>query len=334
MESSSHYGLSWNSQAPSHNEQSMMSTELPHQTVALRDLEIARWRPAESYDTSTLTTTDALREDLLTTSLDDIGMASPTVSSSENDLSSASSSEDEDGSPEPDTPLEYARYHGLCRDFQADHPLSSELIPLPLDGLERIADEFGDVSYLDALQAEVHGSLNERLDVDKEAAKFLMAILRTCKQDEHDQIRVDLASLELAAPGPRRLKLELPVLSSGDHEVEIMSLRRRHEVTLTGKGIQSFQLDNEKGEGLRFSPGEVDEKHRLDIELQNEKLDVGKETVELFRQLRDFTAGKEVDYANEAYSSYKVSLKPSIVCAMANRDRRVKRFAYRLLYCL
>jgi hypothetical protein len=333
MESSSQYDLSWNSQAPSHNEQSMMFTELPHQTVALRDLEIARWRPAESYDTSALTTTDALREDLLTTSLGDLGMASPTVSSSENDLSSASSSEDEDSSPEPDTPLEYARYHGLCRDFQADHPLSSELIPLPLDGLDRIADEFGDGSYLDALQAEVHSSLNERLDVDKEAAKFLMAILRTCKQDEHDQIRVDLASLELATPGPRRLKLELPVLS-GDHEVEIMSLRRRHGVRLTGKGIEPFQLDDEKGEGLKFSPAEVDDKHRLDGELQNEKLDVGKETVELFRQLRDFAAGKGFDYANEAYSSYKVSLRPSIMYAMANRDRRVKRFTSRLLYCL
>jgi hypothetical protein len=330
MESSSQYDLSWNAQAPSHNEQSMMSTELPHQTVALRDLEIARWRPAESYDTSTLTTTDASREDLLTTSLEDLGMASPTVSSSENGFSSASSSEDEDGSPEPDTPLEYARYHGLCRDFQADHPLSSEFIPLPLDGVERIADEFGDVSYLDALQAEVHGSLNERLDVDKEAAKFLMAILRTCKQDEHDQTRVDLASLELATPGPRRLKLELPVLS-GDHEVEIMSLRRRHEVKLTFKGIEPFQLDEEKGEGLRFSPAEIDDKHRLNGELQNEKLDVSKETVELFRQLRDFTAGKEFDYANEAYSSYKVSLRPSIMYAMANRDRRVKRFTSRLL---
>jgi hypothetical protein len=330
MESSSQHSMDWAAQSTSHNEQSMMSTELPHQTVALRDLEIARWRPAESYDTSTLTTTDALREDLLTTSLGDLGMASPTVSSSENDLSSASSSEDEDGSPEPDTPLEYARYHGLCRDFQTDHPLSSELIPLPLDGLERIADEFGDGSYLDALQAEVHDSLNERLDVDKDAAKFLMAILRTCKQDERDQVRVDLASLELATPGPRRLKLELPVLS-GDHEVEIMSLRRRHEVKLTFKGIEPFQLDEEKGEGLKFSPAEVDGKHRLDGELQNEKLDVGKETVELFRQLRAFTAGKEFDYANEAYSSYKVSLGPSIMYAMANRDRSVKRFTSRLL---
>jgi hypothetical protein len=307
----------------------MRTNELPQQTVALRDLEIARSRPAESHDTLTSTTTDTLREDLLNTSLEDLGMASPTVSSSENDFSS---SEDEDDSPEPDTPLDYARFHGLCRDYQADHPLSSELIPLPLDGLHRIADELGDVSYLDALQAEVNDSLNERLDVDKDAVKFLMAILRTCKQDERDQIRVDLASLGLASPGPRRLKLELPVLSMGDHEVDMITLRRRHQVTLTGKDIEPFPLDEEKGEGLKFSPAEVDDKHRLDGELQNEKLDVGKETVELFRQLRDFTSGKEVNYAKEAYSSYKVRFEIAVVCARANVDRRVKRFAYRLLY--
>jgi hypothetical protein len=338
MESSSQYSMDWIARSASHNEQNSRTAELPHQTVSLRDLEIARWRPAESYETSTLATTDALREDLLTTSLEDLGMASPNVSSSENKFSSGSSSGDEDGSPEPDTPLEYARYHGLCRDYEVDHPLSSELIPLPLDGLHRIADEPGDVSLLDALQAEVHDSLNERLDVDKEAAKVLMATLRTCKQDERDQIRVDLASLELASlelatSSLRRLKLELPVLFSGDHEVDMITLRRRYQVTLTGKGIELFQLDDEKGEGLKFSPAEVDDKHRLDVELQNEKLDVGKETVELFRQLRDVTAGKEVDYANEAHSSYKVSLKAYIVCVTANVDRRVKRFTYRLLCC-
>jgi len=58
-----------------------------------------------------------------------------------------------------------------------------------------------------------------------------------------------------------------------------------------------------------FSSAEINEKQRLDSELQNEKLDVGKETVELFRQLRDITSGEEVDYVNEAYNSYKVSLK-------------------------
>jgi hypothetical protein len=311
MESSSRYNMDWTAKPASHNKQDMTTIELPQQTVAPRDLEIARWRPAESYGTSTSTTTDILREDLLNTSLEDSGIASPTLSSSEKDCSSASSSGDEDGSPEPDTPLEYARFHGLCRDFQADHPLSSELIPLSLDGVYHEDGEPGDTSYLDALQAEVHDSLNEKLDIDKEAAKFLMAILRTCKRGERDLIKIDLATLGLATPGPRRLKLELPVLSVGDHEVDMMTLRCRHEVALTGKGIEPFQLDEDKGEGLKFSPAEVDDKQRLDGALQNEKLDVGKETVELFRQLRDCTAGKEIDYANEAYSSYKVSFQLS-----------------------
>lgn len=275
-----------------------MDADPPQHTVALRDLEIARWRPAESYDTSTIT--DTTREDLHATSLEDSGMVSPTADSSDHDFGSTSSSEDEDGSPELDTPLEYAHFYGLCRDYQMDHPLSSELIPLPPDDFLHVMNEPEDASSLDALLAEVHGSLNERLDVDKEVANFLMSVLRTCKQNEGEHIKVDLASLL-----PKPLKLELPVLSC-DHEVEIMTLRRRNEVTLIGKGIEPFELDEEKGDDLTFSAADLDGKRRLDSKLQNEKLNVDKETVELFRQLRDVMGDKETDYADEAYSSYKV----------------------------
>lgn len=272
---------------------------------------------------------DTFREDLLTTALDDPAMASPTPYSSDNDFGSAGSSEDEDdGSPGLDTPLEYARLHGLYRDYQMDHPLSGELIPLPPEDFVHDMAEPEDASHLDAVLADVANSLNERLDVNKEAATFLMSILRTCKQDESEHIRVELASL-VSKP----LKLELPVLSC-DHEVEMMTLRRRNEVTLVGKGIEPFELDGEKGEDLNFSAADVDDKRRLDGELQNEKLDIGKETVELFRQLRGFMGDKEAYHANEAYSSYKVRLKVLVVCSLADMERLAKRFKYHLPFYL
>lgn len=290
--------MEWTTQPTLFSEENPTPTELSQQTVALKDLDLARWRPAASYETST--SNEAMQEDLTSTSLEDSGMASPEYLSEHDDFGSATSSEDEDEEPDLDTPLEYARYHGLCRDYEMDHPLTSDLIPLPQEDQSHIVDEPEGALFPEALLAEVHDSLNERLDVDKEAASFLMSILKKCKQDEAEQIRLDLAILN-----PKRVKLELPVLAN-DHDVEMISLRRRHKVKLTSKGIEPFQLDTEEGESLVFSSAEVNDKQRLDAELQNEKLDVGKETVELFRELRDLTSSRGVDYVNEAYDSYKV----------------------------
>jgi DNA-binding protein YbaB len=209
-----------------------------------------------------------------------------------------------------------------------DHPLSGNLIPLPQEDQSHIADEPEGALFPETLLAEVHDSLNERLDVDKEAAGFLVSILKKCKQDEAEQIRIDPAILD-----PKRMKLELPVLAN-DHDVEMISLRRRHEVKLTSKGVKPFQLDTEKGESLVFSSAEVKDKQRLDAELQNEKLDVGKETVELFRELRDLTISKKVDYVNEAYNSYKVSFLFVLQVPQLTWSRRGNRFACHLLYCL
>lgn len=283
------------------SEENSTRSELSQQTVALKDLDLARWRPAASNET--FTSNEAMHEDLVSTSLEDSGMASPGPFSRDDDFDSATSSDDVDDGPDLDSPLEYARFHGLCRDYDMDHPLYSSLIPLAQEDLSQVADEPEGALFPEALMAEVHDSLNERLDVDKEAASFLMSILKTCKQDESEQIRIDPAILIL-----KRLKLELPVLAN-DHEFDMITLRRRHEVKLTSKGIEPFELDTEKGESLLFSSAEINDKRRLDSELQNEKLDISKETVELFRQLRDITSGHEVDHVNEAYNSYKVSLK-------------------------
>lgn len=296
--------MDWTTQLEPLSEENSTHTGLSQQTVALRDLDLARWRPAVSNET--FTSNEAMHEDLISTLLEDSGMASPGSFSRDDDFGSATSSDEGADGPDLDTPLEYARFHGLCRDYEMDDPLSSLLIPPAQEDLSHIADEAESTLFPETLVAEVHGSLNERLDVDKEAAGFLMSILKTCKRDESDQVKVDPIILS-----PKRLKLELPVLA-GDHEVDMITLRRRHEVKLTSEGIEPFQLDREKGESLVFSSAEINDKRRLDSQLQNEKLDVGKETVELFRQLRELTSANEVDYVNEAYNSYKVRLKVAL----------------------
>ena len=230
--------MDWTTQATPFSEEDSTRTELSQQTVALRDLDLARWRPAASNEI--FTSNEAImHEDLVSTSLEDSGMASPGSFSRDDGFASATSSDDGDDEPGMDTPLDYARFHGLCRDYEVDHPLDSVLIPLAQEDLSHVADEPEGALFPDSLMAEVQGSLNERLDVDKEAANFLVSILRTCKQDESEQIRLDPAIFN-----PERLKLGLPVLAN-DHEVDMITLRRRHEVKLTSKGIEPFQLDTE-----------------------------------------------------------------------------------------
>ena len=308
--------MEWTTQPTPFSEETSTRTELLQQTVALRDPDLGRWRPAASNET--YTSNEAMHEDLGSTSLEESGVASPGFFSQDDDFGSATSSDDEDDEPSLDTPLEYARFHGLCRDYETDRPLSSALIPLAQEDFSCTTDEPEGALFHEALMSEVQASLNERLDVDKEAAGFLMSILKSCKQDESDQIRVDLA-----VSSPKRLKLELPVLA-GDHDVDMINLRRRHEVKLTSKGIEPFKLDTEKGQSLVFSSAEIKDKQRLDAELQNEKVDVSKETVELFRELRDLTSSGEVDYVDEAYKSYKVSLKLRLQVLWLTWSRRAK----------
>lgn len=219
----------------------------------------------------------------------------------------------DDSDPDLDPTLESARFHGLCRNYEMEDPLASDLIPLPEE--EFCCDDTELEHYLrhDEILKTVHDSLSERLEIDRNAVTFLMSTLRACKQYEGEEIPVDMECSD-----PRGLKLELPVLA-GDHEVEMISLRRRNEVRLDCQGIKPFQLDKEKGESIEFSSAEIDNKRRLDTELRNEKLDVGKETVELLLQLRELAGGKVDDYASEAYHSYKVSKQSSSCVALADK---------------
>jgi hypothetical protein len=158
------------------------------------------------------------------------------------------------------------------------------------------------------LQAGVMESLrNERLDVDRETATFLASLLGAARRFDHDPIDV-----VLEPDGVHRLKLELPLLAR-DHEVEMLALRRRNEVRLSSQGIDRFQLDSDKDEGIAFPRAKIDKKLALDRELGNEKLDVGKETVRLLRDLHELWNGKDVNLLEGLYDSYKVCTR-SLLC--------------------
>jgi hypothetical protein len=308
-------GYESNGEYGSNNGYGSPASYLPQQqTVSLRDLDLGRWRPADSYgyDTSTSNELDTQNERLDTSlqathaqSLEESGEVSPTTYTSGITFDSRKSdtsmeSDETDDEPDLDCPMVYARYYGLLRDHPLDHPLSSDLIPLPPEDIYLDMEEPPELSHAETLQTEVCESLkNERLDVNRDTATFLASLLGAAKRFELDPIDV-----VLEPEGLHRLKLELPLLAR-DHEVEMLALRRRNEVRLSSQGIDHFQLDAEKNEGTAFPQAEIDRRLSLDRELEHEKLDVGKETVGLLRDLHELWNGKDVNLLNGLYESYK-----------------------------
>lgn len=300
--------MEWASQWAPLSEQSSMQNDLPQRTVALRDLDLVRWRPAENYDTSPHNET--LDESHLNPSIEDSGIASPMTYTS--DMDSGSSSEDDDAcGPDPDT-LEYARLHGLCKNYTMDYPLASEVVPpVPEDLYHDMEDPLGEAE-LDAFQTEVQANLNERLDVDKETAVFLYSIIAQGKRFDEDSVPISLETVIQRWP-----KLDLPVLAI-DHDIEMLALRRRSEVRLSSRGVEPFQLDPEKDEAMVFPQAEIERKRLLDHELSHEKLDIGKETMEFLLELCEFSKDEQVNYAEHAYASHKVGMHPPCLKLIAD----------------
>jgi hypothetical protein len=314
-----------NSEYGSNSGYASTSSELPQQqTVALKDLDLGRWRPATSYgdDISTSNDLDDQNERMDTSlqathaqSRDQSGQVSPATYTSGITFDSPKSdtsmeSDDTDDEPDLDSPMEYARFYGLRRDLPLHNLLSSDLIPLPSEDIYLDMVEPPGLLRAETLQTDVMESLrNERLDVDRETATFLASLLGAARRFELDPIDV-----VLEPEGLHRLKLELPLLAR-DHEVEMLALRRRNEVRLSSQGIDCFQLDPDKDEGIAFPRAEIDKKLALDRELGSEKLDVGKETVGLLRDLHELWNGKDVNLLDGLYESYKAR-----TCGLSSRS--------------
>jgi hypothetical protein len=267
------------------------ASDLPQQqTVSLKDLDLGRWRPATSYgyDASTSNDLDTQNEPPDTSlqathaqSLEQSGEVSPTTYTSGITFDSPKSdtsmeSDNTIDEPDFDSPMDYARFYGLLRELPLDEPLSHGLIPLPSEDIYLDMEDPPGPTRSETLQADV-------------LARF----------------ELDPIDIVLEPEGLHRLKLELPLLPR-DHEAEMLALRRRNDVRLSSQGIDPFQLDAEKDEGIAFPRAEIDKKLSLDRELSNEKLDVSKETVGLLRDLHELWNGKDVNLLDGWYESYKV----------------------------
>lgn len=318
--------MDWTSRLPVMGDFDTRPRLAPPGTVALRDLELKRLRPAAAggYELSTegdMSWSERPKNSPeIATSSDALAMCSSAIAGSSSSGSSGEESdEDEDEGLDVDTPLEYARFHGLCRDYEMDHPLRSRLVPSPTPDARRGLEEPSNVQSWrcsEVVGEEIQESVaNERWDIDKETAALLLEVLALEKQSGGDELE-GVNGVEI-----RPLRLELPLLA-GDHDFEMIALRRRNEVRLSGAGVEPFPLDVEKNEGMAFSKAAIDDKHRLDQSLAGEKLDVSKEALKFLKEVSALSAEGDVDYAAEAYEAYKV-------CSVSSKnvgDRKLTTF--------
>lgn len=213
---------------------------------------------------------------------------------------SASSSAGDESEAEPLPPLEYARFHELCRRFDMDNPLGSDLIPFPSPDAED-TNVYDGLFDFGATTAYINESLRERLDVNAETASFLSSVLSLGKQSPDDLLERHHGRLS-------KLKMERPILRK-DHELEMHTLRCRNTVRISAKDSSPFHLKTEKDEGSVFPSLYTRQKTEIDNAIAAEKLDVQEDTVEYLRDVHVFLTSGAPGLVDGYHTTRKVSFR-------------------------
>jgi hypothetical protein len=164
-------------------------------------------------------------------------------------------------------PWEYARYHGLCQNYQSIEPRIS-LCSLPL--FEPVQDN------LDLAREQVVSILSEKLTIDEPT----VAILKSAICDVPEQT--------FRPPGPnRRLgKLELPFLKS-DHEMDMNRFARQSQPDLSSLILPFEPVDQECNEGFDWHPSMLELPKTVENDIWKEKFQVPKETLLYMKDILD-----------------------------------------------
>jgi hypothetical protein len=168
--------------------------------------------------------------------------------------------------------LDYARFHGLCRNYLTEQPSfhdveapSDETLEADLDGLMHLS--------LTDLDSKL---IKERLTVNKEAALLLKAVHSLQQQDD---------VVESTIPSPTRsslLKQEVPLLRC-DHELDLQAFGNTNIPSFSNLRIPMETIDIEKDEGLEWPSNYQAYPAICDRELKREKISISKDVL-LFLQ--------------------------------------------------
>ncbi|QDS73344.1 hypothetical protein FKW77_006750 [Venturia effusa] len=197
------------------------------------------------------------------------------------------------------TPHEYARECGLCTDYLKDNPLESLYHWETLEDLE----DPGDANH-----HEVHADdmTKERLDIDLEARQLLFSIM----QDNGDSFLHTIPDFKHT---PDDLKLELPLLDAGDHELDVLHFGHRPSPNFASMDLPMAYTDCEKDEGMEWSSKYNDLPQRIQRQYASEKLDFPREGVEfLIAVMKDDWSAANADelFDNEMTYTKNQALEP------------------------
>lgn len=223
---------------------------------------------------------------------------------------SAPSTSDTIETSEEDTELtahEYARECGLCTDYLTDN----------LWDLFRSWEPFvSPAGYLedpeDTAQPEVaaDGLTRERLDIDVDARELLFSIVK----DEEDTFLQSLPDYERL---PSDLKLELPLLKTGDHELDVLRFGHQSVPDFTRMNLPMEHTECEKDEAMEWPTKYHDLPQRVERKYAAEKLEFPREGVEsLMGVMKDEWTVADTDelYAKEmSYTKVCIAAK-TILC--------------------
>jgi hypothetical protein len=197
--------------------------------------------------------------------------------------------------------LEYARLSGLSRNH-----LTEPFPPFPIPDFRDFDDSLTGDSHLRQLDLRASYSTDERLTISKDGARLIAWV----SNPEPDELIDDIVRSMLGGREFKMMRLELPLLLS-DHEIDCREFAKREgfEIELENVRLPLEILDEEKNEGLGFSPRLWNLGAEKIEELKREKISVTRETLQYIQDAirLDWAEGNEKEIRSSILRYKRVS---------------------------
>ena len=172
--------------------------------------------------------------------------------------------------------LEYARTHGLCRDFTREFPLVHLTED---DAVWPLTTTYEALPPLLPLTERKNITLDDKWSVEIRTARFIRDIIQIHLQEGHQDHE--------AAQNPKHLRLELPLLS-GDADLEHKKWQARQDhMMIDLSTVLQLQIVEAVPENARYpwplmDNGLID---RIQSKVSSERLSVGPHALELLKEI-------------------------------------------------
>lgn len=173
--------------------------------------------------------------------------------------------------------LQYARTHGLTRDFMDEHPMLSRLIPPTPDTWQIDLQDLQDLPSLsNAVPATLKSTIErERWPTDRNTVDFLASVVGLSSENGEtaDQTR-----------RWKSLRFDPPLLLT-DPAADMERFYRRNTVTLSSRDFSRFPVDVEADESFEWPSSLRELSGRFEQTVQNVKLEIGQDVIRYLQEI-------------------------------------------------